>query len=305
MKRVLVLLSAYNGEQFIKEQLDSLLTQVNVNVHILIRDDGSSDNTCEIINQYTNIIGNITLIKGKNIGCCSSFYELAKFAYDKFTQYDYYAFCDQDDVWMKGKLERACTKLDKFSSSSSLLMYASAYQMVDCNLNDIPTIMIPSNNSFGESLIIQTTIGCTMVFNYKTLLLFLKGNPNKMLMHDSWIYKMILGCGGTYVYDPRPSILYRQHTNNVKGADHNFYERWRQRWDNFIHNRRSRSVQAKYLLETYKDDLTEENRELLSDFVAMKDSMAKRLKVFMSSKYRTVKWTNNILFRIAVLFNKV
>lgn len=303
-KKVLILLSTYNGERYIKEQIDSLLFQVNVDLHILIRDDGSKDSTCDVINQYVIANDNITLIKDTNVGCCRSFYELAKYAYDKYTQYDYYAFCDQDDVWMKDKLERACTKLDKFTSSS-LLMYASAYQMVDCNLNDIPTIMIPSNNSFGESLMIQTTIGCTMVFNYRTLLLFLKGNPNKMLMHDSWIYKMILGCGGTYVYDARPSILYRQHTNNVKGANHNFYEIWRQRWDNFLHNRRSRSLQAKYLLEVYKNDLTRENRRLLSDFVAMRTSTIKRFKVFTSSQYRTINLTSNLLFRIAVLFNKV
>lgn len=304
MNKILVLLSAYNGEKFIEEQIKSLLKQENVDIHILIRDDGSTDNTCKIIEKYLHDTQRVTLMKGDNIGCVGSFCAVAKEAYDNYSDYDYYAFCDQDDIWMKDKCERACTVLNKYLDCQYLL-YASAYQMVDEQLESIPTIMLPSNKTFGESLIIQPTIGCTMVFNFNLLRLFVKGRPDGMLMHDSWMYKMCLGCGGTYLYDDKPTILYRQHGHNVKGGDQTFSQLWKQRLGNFLHNRRSRSIQAMNLLETYKDDLTKENKKLLSDFVACRHSFCKRLKVACSSRYKTVKLSHEMLFRAAVILNKV
>ena len=91
MKKVQVLLSTYNGEKYLKEQLDSIIAQKGVDVHILARDDGSKDDTIKILEGYENI----DIIKGSNIGVCKSFFELI----NKSGEYDYYSFADQDDVW--------------------------------------------------------------------------------------------------------------------------------------------------------------------------------------------------------------
>ena len=304
MNKILILLSAYNGEKFIEEQIKSLLAQENVDIHVLIRDDGSTDGTCGIVDKYVNETNRVTLIKGENTGCAGSFYAVAKEACENYPDYDYYAFSDQDDVWLSDKCERACTALNKLKESSNYMLYASAYQMTDASLNPIPTVMLPSNKTFGESLVIQPTIGCTMVFNYNLLSLFVKGGADGILMHDSWIYKMCLGCGGTYIYDDKPTILYRQHGHNVKGGDQTFGQLWKQRLGNFLHSRCSRSVQAMHLLERYKDDLTPENKVIISDFVACRHSFFKRLKVAFSPKYKTVKFSHEALFRVAVLLNK-
>lgn len=307
MDKILVLLSTYNGETFILDQLQSLMSQESVAVYVLIRDDGSEDSTGKIIDSFVKEHDCISYIRGNNIGCVHSFVELAKKAYEEYREFDYFAFCDQDDVWESQKLFRASSLLDSVPTASEppCKLYGSAYQMVDKDLNPIPTSVLPSLLTFGESLIVQPTIGCTYVFNRNMLRLFLKGNPKEMLMHDSWMYKVCLGCGGKYIGDTESYILYRQHSHNVKGGEKSFLQRWHQRFDNFCHNRKSRTIQAESLLKTYGEDLTIENKKILEDFVGMTSSFRKRIKVMCSTKYNTISFTHNLLFRIAVLFNKV
>ena len=102
-KKVTILMSTYNGEKYLEEQIDSLLNQTYKNISILIRDDGSKDNTVHIIKEKKKSNDNITLIEGKNVGFIKSFLELINLA----EKSDYYAYCDQDDVWMEEKIQRA------------------------------------------------------------------------------------------------------------------------------------------------------------------------------------------------------
>ena len=105
-EKVLILLSTYNGEKYLEEQLNTILNQTTeeISVSIIIRDDGSSDNTIKIINKYINDYDCIKLIKGKNLGPALSFRELINLADET---YSFYAFADQDDIWVKGKIEAA------------------------------------------------------------------------------------------------------------------------------------------------------------------------------------------------------
>ena len=127
MKIVCVLLSTYNGEKYLKEQLDSVLNQKDITLNFLVRDDGSTDSTIDILKQYEKE-GKIKLIVGKNIGYKKSFYELAKLA----PLSDYYAFCDQDDVWDDDKLITAVNMLERENNSIPLL-YFSALRVVNNN----------------------------------------------------------------------------------------------------------------------------------------------------------------------------
>ena len=94
MDKVCVMMSTYNGERFLPEQLDSLLGQQGVETEIYIRDDGSADSTRDIIEKYMRKHANIHFTEGRNIGPGRSFWELLRYV----SEYDYYAFCDQDDV---------------------------------------------------------------------------------------------------------------------------------------------------------------------------------------------------------------
>lgn len=110
---VSVLMSTYNGAKYIREQIDSILNQKDVNVELLIRDDGSSDNTAEICKEYQKKNTNIRFYQGENIGVGKSFMELLK----KAPEADYYSFSDQDDVWLEDKLSRA-VKMIKIAECS-------------------------------------------------------------------------------------------------------------------------------------------------------------------------------------------
>lgn len=122
MKSVAVLLSSYNGEKYIKSQIDSLLNQTYSNMKIYIRDDCSTDNTLSIIKSYSD--DRIVIVESdKNIGYPGGFYELLRLC-DKE---DYYSFCDQDDVWNPEKVERAVKKLEQLDESKPNLYFAAYY----------------------------------------------------------------------------------------------------------------------------------------------------------------------------------
>ena len=112
MIRVIVLLSSYNGEKYIKQQIDSILNQTGVEVIIMVRDDGSKDNTISILEDYQRNVSSFELIKGDNCGSTASFSRLLAYAYSKFGNDVLYAFSDQDDVWQKEKLLVASKRLD-------------------------------------------------------------------------------------------------------------------------------------------------------------------------------------------------
>ena len=124
-----ILLATYNGSKHIRKQLDSLLAQTYPHITIYIRDDGSQDNTVEIVKKYiadNSSTKKITLLDndGVNLGCPASFYQILK----ECKTADYYAFCDQDDVWYPDKIKWAVEKLSKSPQKVKPLVYFSAYE---------------------------------------------------------------------------------------------------------------------------------------------------------------------------------
>lgn len=140
---VAILLSTYNGEKYIKEQMDSLLAQTYPNIKIYIRDDCSTDNTLEILKTYED--DRIVLIEGeKNLGYPGGFYELLR----RCDEEDFYSFCDQYDVWLPEKIERAVDKLKDMNEATPNLYYAG-YDFYDSQLNYIkPCPKIKHNPEF-------------------------------------------------------------------------------------------------------------------------------------------------------------
>ena len=135
-KRISVCMATYNGEKYVEEQIKSILNQTSVNVTLLIRDDGSKDRTRTILQKYAENNSNIDLRLEQNIGCCRSFYRLAKIARDEYPDYDYFAFADQDDVWDSDKLETAVSMTSHLDKDKPFL-YGSNYRLVDQDLNFI------------------------------------------------------------------------------------------------------------------------------------------------------------------------
>ncbi|MGV2805683.1 glycosyltransferase, partial [Clostridium perfringens] len=170
---VQVLLSAYNGEQYISEQIQSILNQTYPSISILIRDDGSTDQTVEVLEQLIKIHPDqIKLIKGRNVGVVSSFFELLRAANAKA---DYYCFCDQDDVWLDHKVEQAITRLDSFIHTDVPAMVFTSTYLTDDELNRKGTWPKPPTRepSFFNALYENIAIGATITMNQSARNLFM------------------------------------------------------------------------------------------------------------------------------------
>ena len=143
---VCVLMATYNGEKYLREQVDSIIGQHNININLIVRDDGSTDSTINILSEYEEK-GLLTYTKGANLGPARSFMELLKFSPIS----DYYAFSDQDDIWLPDKIKTAVDMMKEDEEKPAL--YFCQTQLVDENLKKMENVVINPKLTFGESLI--------------------------------------------------------------------------------------------------------------------------------------------------------
>ena len=270
--KIMVLLSTYNGEKYISDQIESVLCQQGVDVHIVARDDGSQDETINILKRISTL-ENITVIEGQNIGVVGSFFTLMHEAVCH--NFDYFAFCDQDDVWKNDKLKVATDILSGHGNEPAL--YMSSFQMVDENLHSIQTKMSRPNISVEGALASNCATGCTMVFNKKLLEKSLISNYDDVLMHDYWMYMVCLLTGGYIYYDETPHIYYRQHGNNViGGTGDNFLTKWWTRMNKmFLPGDNFKSKFACKLLEQYGNEISEDKKVFLQNIANIKTLKSK------------------------------
>ena len=214
--RVAILMSTYNGEKYLQEQMNSLIKQTGVMVEIFIRDDGSRDSTVDLLKDYSDKNANIHLTIGKNVGVGNSFMSLVGSVSDNF---DYYAFSDQDDIWLDDKLSKAIAMISKNEGPE---LYCSNQILVDSSGKEIGVRFGKTPDLSPEKILVHNkATGCTMVWNrdlQKILSTFL---PSEQLLinriHDVWVAIVASVCGNI-TYDENSYILYRQHENNVVGA---------------------------------------------------------------------------------------
>lgn len=214
MEKVIILMSTYNGERYLCEQIDSLIKQKDVEIQILIRDDGSKDRTLEILNKYQSEYSFISWYDGVNLGPTQSFFDLIKHAPNA----DFYALCDQDDVWDEDKLITAVQQLHLYDSNKPNLYYSNL-RIVDQNLKfyrNSHSKKLYSDNKYS-CLVENLCTGCTAVFNKSAKQLVSDHIPSFCTMHDTWLY-MTCKMFGNCIYDFTPHISYRQHNDNVVGA---------------------------------------------------------------------------------------
>lgn len=218
MYKVAVMMSTYNGEKYLKEQVNSILEQENVEVDLFVRDDGSIDNTKELLLEFMKN-RKIHVCFGENYGVGNSFMELI---YSVPENYDYYALSDQDDIWKYNKLCNGIDLLKKYGNS----LYASNQECVDSYGNSIGKRYSDDEkiDLDPNSIVLRNKLaGCTMIFpkSFFCLLVSKQNRPNTELLntriHDVWIAIVASIHQGIY-YDKNSYIEYRQHANNVVGA---------------------------------------------------------------------------------------
>lgn len=305
MKKVQVLLSAYNGEQYISEQIQSILHQTHAAVSILIRDDGSTDKTMELLDQWvTTHPDKIKLIKGTNVGVVSSFFELLRAA---DAEADYYCFCDQDDVWLDHKVEHAIARLDSSIYTEVPAMVFTSTYLTDDKLNRKGAWPKPpaQEPSFFNALYENIAIGATITMNRSARNLFINSqsvDSQKVLMHDWWFY-LLVSAFGTVIYDNKPSMLYRQHNNNVVGGSNSIVGKLKSKWASFKRHTGKDLLhkQASEFHRIYGSRLTGEQKEQLDLFLATRTRFMDRLHYARKSKLYRQSKAESLLFKFFIL----
>ena len=167
---VTVIMSTYNGSSYLASQLESLLVQKDVAIRLFVRDVGSSDDTVQILQQYAHRFLSLDIVEGENLGATESFHVASQLALEKNDPADYYAFCDQDDIWLENKLSIAVNQLSKIASDKPLL-YFSNLMMVNNQMEKLGYLLDNEAVSYQrmDALAAISTYGCTCVFNRQTL----------------------------------------------------------------------------------------------------------------------------------------
>lgn len=222
---IAILMSAYNGAKYIREQIDSLLTQTYQSFVVYIRVDGSTDGTTEIVDEYAGKYPDkIKLVDagGDNLGCGQSFMWLLE-----HTEADYYMYCDQDDIWLPTKIEETLLKMQELDTTghakTASVVFTDAI-ITDENMNVTANSLWKSNHRNPEdardvyryAVYRQAALGCTMMFNNEARRLALTGKnyPAEHGYHDRLVV-FVCAKYGQVDYVKKPLIKYRQHSKNV------------------------------------------------------------------------------------------
>lgn len=300
MATVTVLLSSYNGENYISTQIETILAQMDCSIKLLVRDDGSTDNTLRILEKYEDS-GKLTIISGENLRPAKSFFELIYAAPES----DYYAFSDQDDIWDSDKLSSAIKMLEKQTGPA---FYHSNARLVDAYGKDTGKLLhseAPQLN-FMSLVCAGGILGCTMVFNKQLRDCVVEHpKPQKLRMHDYYLGMICLGVGGAELYDQTPHIGYRQHGNNVLGVAFGVKGKIKSKWKQFSHRGRfSIGEQAGQLLEDYESCMLPDRIEECRTVANYDASAINTIKVALSRKAHYSSFKNSLFLRLCILFRR-
>lgn len=294
-------MSTFNGEQYIEQQLESLIRQKNVD--IFIRDDGSTDRTVSILENYKKKYPNIFLYKGKNIGFRRSFIDLLM----KTPNYDYYAFCDQDDCWDDEKIANGISFIETNAKCDNIpIVYYSNLKICDSNLNILKKTKLENRRKSLQSNIMRRSIaGCTMIFNKEMYKKMEKRTiTDGMLLrgHDSFIISLCYAIGGTVLCDADSYIRYRRHCGNSSGSTMNIFKRIKKEFVNLVNKKGQESIIAKGILSEWQSYINQDNAEILETIKEI-HKMKNRFKVVFSRKYNTGVFVLTLFAKIKVIFN--
>ena len=309
MKKVLVLMSTYNGASYIREQITTLLNQKKVDVLLLIRDDGSTDSTIDIIKDICKDHNNIKFIKGENRGCPQSFLSLMEATQTIVADYDYIAFSDQDDIWLPEKLYQASLKIQDLPQDAPALYFSNLYiTRGDYSQRSLMYESAPPINK-SHLMVENFAAGCTIMFNKMALTTFLKLPVNNLIMHDKRLIHMCMLLGNI-IYDSNAYICYRQHEDNVIGANYYFKQRINSKLRSLKNfwKQHDREEEAKEVLAAYGELMTDEDRKMVSIVAFYRKRIKYRLlMLFSPGKYdfNMRRHTDNFWFKIRVLIGAV
>ena len=303
---VAILMCTYNGQDFLQQQLQSFAAQTHSQWKVFVSDDGSDDATLSIIQRYQASWGQdkVTVHPGPKKGFAANFLSLVCRA---DIHADYFAYSDQDDVWEPAKLATAINWLESVPSDVPAL-YCSRTRLVDAQNKGIGLSQLFSKPPcFANALMQNIAGGNTMVFNAAARALLLEaGQDVQVVAHDWWTYLVITGCNGRVMYDPKPTVLYRQHDSNQVGVDGSVHARLksvRLLLAGKLIDWNDRNINA---LLNLQHRLTPENREIAELFTTARQRLLlPRLVGLKRSGIYRQTWFGNLGLLIVAIFRKI
>lgn len=300
-----ILLATYNGEKFLKEQLDSIARQTHSAWTLTVSDDGSTDDTLDIVRQFAKQVSQqVTVLHGPQKGSTYNFFHLIQHAQTDNPQ-DLYAFCDQDDMWLDEKLARAVTWHNSQTNQAARL-YCGRTQFVNEQLKPLglsPGIRRPP--SFGNALVQNIASGNTMVMSHTVLMAQKQVQAAHSVWHDWTTYLVATAMGGLVWFDDTPSLLYRQHVANVIGANEGFKAQIK-RIKPLMQGRFKKWSEVTVLAtQDIYERLTLQTKQCLHDFEAMRlvRPLNQRVRLFLKSQVRRQTWLSNCALLLALALN--
>lgn len=308
-KKIQVLLAAYNGAEFLNEQINSVLLNFDklpdFDCQLLISDDKSSDDTSSILSDYSEKDSRVIFLDGNRKGGVKDNFNFLIMA----ATADYVFFCDQDDLWLPNKLSIFMKKFNEVETSNLPILLHSDLCVSDNNLSPINVSMfayqkINKNPSFSDLIVSNSVTGCVMAINRPLLKIVQGCNVSKSIMHD-WYIALIASALGQIYFIPNSLILYRQHGNNQVGAKSFSLIKL---LDKGVFEKSIKSInltreQAELFLVDFDEFLSDAHKEHLRSYIKSFDSgFLNRFGLFFRRQVRKYGIIRNLLFFFIYVF---
>jgi glycosyltransferase involved in cell wall biosynthesis len=272
---VSILLCTFNGALYLAEQLNSIENQIYKNWILVVSDDGSTDKTIDILLQYQKKwdTGKLIIRNGPQKGFSRNFLSLAC---DEEIRADFYAFCDQDDVWLPRKLKVALSAVLANEMPEKPFLYCGRTRYVNkvlkpCGIS--PLFIFPK--TFRNALVQSIAGGNTMVFNLSAKLIIEEAGITDVPSHDWWLYLLVTGVGGDVFYDEVPQILYRQHEHSIVGENNSLsakIDRFKMLMQGRYHSWNTKNINS---LKKVNHLMIKENYDILKIFEVLRSACLK------------------------------
>lgn len=302
--KICVMMAMYNPKEYVVEQIDSILNQADVEVNLVIRDDGSVKR--EWVDYVKENYPGVDLIEGNNLGIAKNIKMLIDYVYSNYDDYSFFAYSDQDDFWESDKLITAIKQIEKMDNNLPCLYYSNL-MVSDSNLN--PQHMhfkkgVVKNTS-GQALARYFVYACTTVINFKMISELHKvGFDN--LEYDVAVYLVALFTGNSF-YDEDSHIKYRMHGSNLSGQHKKGFKQLLFRFKQLFNLKsmgRAYEAGARYILKHYGDILDDNKTRECRLVLEYRESFLKKLKLLFSKRVSAGYMPRSLYNVVRIIVNK-
>jgi glycosyltransferase involved in cell wall biosynthesis len=294
---VRVLLTTYNSGPYLAPLLDSVLGQDYHPLQLVVRDDGSTDETPRILAEYGARFGERMIFQpGHNLGPAGSMFTIIR---EYARDCDWLSFADHDDVWYPGKITRAIETLRRRAPTP--VMYTGRLRITDADLAPRELSVAPTRPMrFRNALVENVAAGCTMVMNAAARDLLLETRDITGVKWPDWWFYLVASAFGDVIYDMEPQIDYRRHANNAVGSPAG-WRRLREAWHLLSSGTLVTQLagQAQALKRNYDDHLPPDSRRVLDEFLARPVTLPGRIRHALSLDVYRQRITDEVVLRAA------